>query len=96
LTLTDHIDKKDLPELLNIIMDNLGYQSKQILFDALEQDFGIHVYGAGNISLDELEFAFIDLFGESATNLIMNLLYKEAEKRRNQRMYRQGHYLAGR
>jgi hypothetical protein len=80
----------DLPEILNSAMDKLGYESKQLLFDALEQDFGIRIQSAENISLDELEFAFTDLFGEPASNLIMNILYKEAEKLHNQKMYR--HY----
>jgi hypothetical protein len=81
----------DLPEILSVMMDNLGYESKQMLFDALEQDFGIRIQSAENISIDELEFAFTDLFGESASSLIMNLLYKEAEKLRYQRMYRQNY-----
>lgn len=78
----------DLPQLLNITLDYLGFEFKQVLCDTLEQDFGIRIFSAENIPLDELEYAFIDLFGEHASNLIMDILYKEAEKMRNQRMYR--------
>ena len=87
--MTRYIETTDLSELLDVVMENvLGFESKEILIDTLEQDFGIRAYSGGAIFLDELEGAFMDLFGEQASSLIMDLMHEEAEKMRIQRMYR--------
>lgn len=60
--------------------DILGPVSKQKLFERLRNKYGIEIWSATPEDLQQIKSAIIDLFGEQAGDLLMNIIYSEIDK----------------
>jgi hypothetical protein len=78
--LTKYLKTTTLPQVLHNALNILGDRPKDALFYHLDCDYGIHVFGAGPTFIDELEWAFSDMFGESGCELLIPHLHSEAER----------------
>lgn len=58
----------------------LGPVSKQRLFQRLRDSYGVEIRSASPSNLEEIKRAIMDLFGENAASLLMNIVYAEIDK----------------
>jgi hypothetical protein len=78
--LTKYLETTTLPQVLHSALNILGDKPKDALLLHLDCDYGIRVFGAGPIFIDELEWAFSDMFGEAGCELLIQHLHSEAER----------------
>ena len=58
----------------------LGPVSKQRLFERLRNIYGIEIRSARPSNLEGIKRAIMDLFGQNAASLLMNIVYAEIDK----------------
>jgi hypothetical protein len=58
----------------------LGPISKQRLAKHLKRSYGIDIWSVTPLNLDELKQAIQDIFGASAANMLMKIIYAEISK----------------
>lgn len=75
-----YLETTTLPQILHSALNILGDQPKNAVLYHLDSDYGIRVFGAGPIFLDELEWAFSDMFGEPGCELLIQHLHLEAQR----------------
>jgi hypothetical protein len=60
--------------------DILGPVSKQKLFERLRIRHGIEIRSVTTEDMQKVKRAILDLFGEDAANMLMNIVYSEVDK----------------
>lgn len=65
------------PDILHKTLDILGDSSKKALLHYLDSEYGIRVFGAEPISIEELKKALNSMFGQAGCDLLIQNLYKE-------------------
>ena len=69
-----------LSRAIGTAFDVLGPVSKQKLFELLRTSHGLEIRSVTSEDLHLIKRAIIELFGEDAASMLMNLVYSEVDK----------------